>query len=82
MTSNLSPARRVFRIVALGAIALLLVLIVRGSLVNRARGNFHSYLNQPPPEIIPGGTWLNTDEPLRLAELRGKVVWLDFSFLE
>ncbi|MCS6927823.1 MAG: thioredoxin-like domain-containing protein, partial [Candidatus Binatia bacterium] len=30
------------------------------------------------PEFIEGLTWLNTDRPLTLAELRGKVVLLDF----
>lgn len=29
------------------------------------------------PEIIPGGSWFNT-EPLKLSELRGKVVIIDF----
>ena len=30
------------------------------------------------PEFPPGMTWLNTEKPLRLADLRGKVVLLDF----
>lgn len=30
------------------------------------------------PEFEPGLEWLNTDGPLRLAELKGKVVILDF----
>lgn len=34
-----------------------------------------------PPEIASAGTWLNTDQPLTLADLRGNVVWLEFSFL-
>lgn len=31
-------------------------------------------------EIPPVGTWINS-EPLTFAGLRGKVVWLEFSFL-
>ena len=30
------------------------------------------------PEFPPGLDWLNTDHPLRLAELRGRIVLLDF----
>lgn len=30
------------------------------------------------PEITGGGSWLNTDQPLTLAELRGRVVLIDF----
>ncbi len=30
------------------------------------------------PEFPPGPEWLNTDRPVSLKELRGKVVLLDF----
>ena len=30
------------------------------------------------PEFPPGVDWLNTDRPLRLADLRGRIVLLDF----
>ena len=30
------------------------------------------------PELPAGLEWINTDRPLRLAELRGKLVLLDF----
>ncbi len=30
------------------------------------------------PEFLAGLDWLNTDQPLTLAQLRGKVVILDF----
>jgi DNA-binding beta-propeller fold protein YncE len=32
----------------------------------------------PAPEFIPGLDWLNTDRPLTLGELQGKLVLLDF----
>jgi hypothetical protein len=38
-------------------------------------------LSQPmvrAPEFPPGLEWLNTDRPVSLKELRGKVVLLDF----
>jgi hypothetical protein len=34
----------------------------------------------PPPLETAGVTWLNTDVPLTLAGLRGKVVYLEFGF--
>lgn len=36
---------------------------------------------EKPPEFPEGGTWLNSEKPLRLADLHGKVVWLQFGFL-
>jgi cytochrome c biogenesis protein CcmG/thiol:disulfide interchange protein DsbE len=41
---------------------------------------YQSFLNQSPPELAPSGQWLNSQEPLTLQALRGKVVWLEFSF--
>ncbi len=35
-------------------------------------------LGAPPPELDGGVAWLNTGRPLKLIELRGKVVLLDF----
>jgi thiol-disulfide isomerase/thioredoxin len=35
-------------------------------------------INQTAPEIHPANTWLNTDEPLTIAGLKGKVVLVDF----
>jgi hypothetical protein len=39
------------------------------------------YRGSRPPELTSSGTWINSGEPLTLASLRGKVVWLEFSFL-
>lgn len=42
-----------------------------------------SFQNAALPELSPNGdgVWLNTSAPLTLAGLRGKVVFLQFSFL-
>jgi hypothetical protein len=32
----------------------------------------------PAPELEGGHGWINTDKPIRMADLRGKVVLLDF----
>ena len=40
----------------------------------------NSYMNESPPELSDG-VWLNSEQPLSLAALRGQVVWLEFSFL-
>lgn len=38
-----------------------------------------SYLgNAPAPDFAPGLDWLNTERPLSLADVRGKLVVLDF----
>ncbi len=36
---------------------------------------------EPPPLATDGTTWLNVDDPLTLAALRGKAVYLEFGFL-
>jgi hypothetical protein len=41
-----------------------------------------SFQGQVPPELTSTrGRWLNTDGELTLESLRGRVVWLEFSFL-
>jgi len=40
-----------------------------------------SFLGEAPPElVIPEEGWLNAATPLTLESLRGRVVWLEFSF--
>jgi len=42
----------------------------------------NSYLGKAPPELVSGKEqWLNS-EPLALAKLKGKVVWIEFGFLK
>lgn len=58
------------------------------NLVNSSLGNKNNTSNTPTqlvqeknypvaPEIIPGGEWFNT-QPLKISELKGKVVLIDF----
>ena len=43
----------------------------------------NSYLGKAPPELTnEGSKWLNVAEPLTLAKLKGKVVWIEFGFLK
>lgn len=42
----------------------------------------NSYLGKAPPELQSDREhWLNVKEPLALEKLKGRVVWLEFSFL-
>lgn len=42
---------------------------------------YGSFLGGAPPELeLPRDGWLNAEQPLSLSGLRGKVVWLEFSF--
>src|SRR5262252_4615329 len=58
------------RLLVLGL--LILVIIPRGELMAQPQAAVRA------PEFPEGMQWLNTDKPLRLADLRGKVVLLDF----
>ena len=41
----------------------------------------NSYLGATPPELVSEKEhWIGADEPLTLATLKGKVVWLHFNF--
>lgn len=41
-----------------------------------------SFKGKTPPELeIEGKNWLNSKTPVKLAALKGRVVWLEFSFL-
>ena len=57
------------------------VSLAAGNNINRTKGTFMSAqqgVRVRAPEITGGRGWLNTDKPLSLAALKGKVVLLDF----
>jgi hypothetical protein len=42
----------------------------------------HSYRGARPPELkVESWHWINASIPVSLSALRGRVVWLEFSFL-
>ena len=42
----------------------------------------NSYKGKEPPELaIPKEHWFNAKEAVKLSALKGRVVWLEFSFL-
>lgn len=43
----------------------------------------NSYIGKVPPELetAKGAAWLNSNKPVSLAKLKGRVVWLEFSFI-
>jgi len=42
----------------------------------------NSYKGKEPPELaIPKEHWFNAKEAVKLGALKGRVVWLEFSFL-
>ena len=58
-------------------IAFALVAAVAGALQDAP-----SYLGKEPPELMSEkGQWLGTDKAWTLADLKGKVVWLEFGVL-
>lgn len=44
---------------------------------------YNSYKDKTPPELVSEKEhWLNAKQPLSLEKLRGRVVWLEFSFID
>ncbi len=44
---------------------------------------YNSYKDKTPPELVSEKEhWLNAKKPLTLEKLRGRVVWLEFSFID
>jgi hypothetical protein len=48
-----------------------------------AQDGFTSFKGKTPPAlIIPENGWINSKKPLELEKLKGRVVWLEFSFIK
>ena len=61
----------------LAAIALLL-----GGLALAQDDEQKKFKGKVPPELnVEAKNWLNAKKPVKLADLKGRVVWLEFSFL-
>ena len=43
----------------------------------------NSYIGKAPPELVTAkaAVWMNSKKPLSLASLKGRVVWIEFSFI-
>jgi hypothetical protein len=42
----------------------------------------NSYKGKAPPDLVSEkGDWINSDKALKLADLKGKPVWIEFSFI-
>src|SRR5215510_6340065 len=67
-----SGPQRFLRIRLLVLGLLMSIILLRGTLMAQSHAPVRA------PEFPEGMQWLNTDKPLRLADLRGKVVLLDF----
>ena len=51
---------------------------IRPNWIRRMPMAFHPYQSVHAPEFPEGMEWFNTPRPLRLSDLRGRVVLLDF----
>ena len=60
----------------------LLAVLLAAALAPQEQNLGNSYLGKAPPELVTEKEqWLNS-EPLALAKLKGKVVWIEFGFLK
>ena len=52
-----------------------------GPLAGAQKPNYNSYVGRRPPEITADlSHWLGWNETVALADLEGKVVWVQFNF--
>ena len=63
-------------------VRMLFGVVLAGLLLPQEQNLGNSYLGKAPPELVTEKEqWLNS-EPLQLAKLKGKVVWMEFGFLK
>lgn len=72
--ASLPPRRANTALALAGAI----VIACSGAFPNGPRAARAADLAARAPELDGGVGWINTDKPIRLKDLRGKVVLLDF----
>jgi len=60
----------------------LIPLLATALFATRQDFDANSYKGQAPPELVSeAGQWINSKSALKLADLKGKVVWLEFGFI-
>jgi hypothetical protein len=56
--------------------------LLAAALLAATAQDFKSFKGKtPPPLTAPDNGWINAKKPLKLDELKGRVVWLEFSFV-
>jgi hypothetical protein len=64
------------------AVAILLASLSLAQDQGEEQVHSNSYKGKAPPELeIDGKNWINARKAPKLADLKGRVVWLEFSFL-
>ena len=67
-------------LLTLGLLAMAMCLMNDRAL-DQPKHDRHSFLGKVPPEIVSARDhWIGAREPLTLAKLKGRVVWLHFNF--
>src|SRR5439155_12167402 len=62
----------------LGAGLVMLIVIGLGQVPSGDRAGAAGRSGKPAPELVGGGDWINTTNPITIAELKGRIVILDF----
>ena len=81
MEPSLPPTARRSRRSFLWAVGGAAVGLTSSVLYKQWRATRLGLTGQPMPPLASGGTWLNTDRPLTPDNLRGNVVFMQFSFI-
>ena len=57
------------------------IILIREMIDQPGAGGVRKLTGETPPDFPAGGTWINAEKPLDLAGLRGKVVFVHFTFV-